>query len=199
MTTRRIDPVAIAQEKKRAIARDGRLEWFNPIPGGLSGVGGLENLETWLLSRSLALTRPEARAYRLPTPKGALLVGISGCGKSLSREGDRDGVAGAADQDGSGCAESRSTSATRRPTCVRRCPRSKRSGAASYWWTRSRSRWPVPPGTPVTAVCPPTRWVRYFPGCRIAGGGVRSRDREQRREVAARVLAEGQIRRDLVG
>ncbi len=79
---RRIDPATVAKEKKRVVARERVLEWYDPIPGGLASVGGLENLKTWLTSRSSAYT-PEARAYGLPSPKGALLVGVPGCGKSL--------------------------------------------------------------------------------------------------------------------
>jgi hypothetical protein len=80
---RTIDPAVIAQEKKRVIAKGGVLEWFDPLPGGLDAVGGLDNLKAWLVSRSLAYS-PEARAYGLPAPKGALLVGVPGCGKSLT-------------------------------------------------------------------------------------------------------------------
>ena len=39
---RTIDPLVIAQEKKRVIARERIIEWFDPIPGGLDAVGGLE-------------------------------------------------------------------------------------------------------------------------------------------------------------
>jgi ATPase family protein associated with various cellular activities (AAA) len=81
--TRTIDPVAVAAEKKRVIARERVLEWHDPLPGGLAAVGGLENLKQWLLARSAAWS-PEAREYGLPSPKGALLVGVSGCGKSLT-------------------------------------------------------------------------------------------------------------------
>src|SRR5215469_379947 len=42
--TRKIDPVIVAQEKKRVIAAEGTLEWYDPLPGGLSVVGGLDNL-----------------------------------------------------------------------------------------------------------------------------------------------------------
>jgi hypothetical protein len=79
---RRIDPAAVASEKKRVIARERVLEWYDPIPGGLDAVGGLELLKAWLVSRKSAYS-PAARAYGLPAPKGALFVGISGCGKSL--------------------------------------------------------------------------------------------------------------------
>jgi hypothetical protein len=80
---RRIDPKAIAGEKKRVIAREKVLEWYDPIPGGLEAVGGLDALKTWLVSRSSAYS-PAARAYGLPAPRGAMLVGVPGCGKSLT-------------------------------------------------------------------------------------------------------------------
>ena len=80
---RKIDPGTVAKEKQRVIARERVLEWFDPLPGGLDAVGGLDNLKTWLVSRRLAYS-PAARAYGLPAPRGALLVGIPGCGKSLT-------------------------------------------------------------------------------------------------------------------
>jgi hypothetical protein len=80
---RRIDPATVAQEKRRVIARERVLEWFEPLAGGLEAVGGLDNLKTWLTARRSAYS-PEARAYGLPAPKGALLVGVPGCGKSLT-------------------------------------------------------------------------------------------------------------------
>ena len=78
-----VDPVMVGQEKKRVIARERVLEWYDPLPDGLNGVGGLENLKSWFLTRSAAYS-PEARAYGLPSPKGMFLIGISGCGKSLT-------------------------------------------------------------------------------------------------------------------
>ena len=77
-----IDPAVVASEKKRVIARERVLEWYDPLPGGLSLVGGLENLKAWLKVRETAFS-PAARAYGLPAPKGAFLVGVPGCGKSL--------------------------------------------------------------------------------------------------------------------
>lgn len=80
---RKIDPKTIAKEKRRVIARERVLEWFDPLPGGLDAVGGLENLKKWLVARSQAYS-PKAREYGLPAPKGVLLAGIPGCGKSLT-------------------------------------------------------------------------------------------------------------------
>ena len=80
---RRIDPTLVASEKKRVVTRERILEWFDPLPGGLNAVGGLDLLKGWLGTRKLAYS-PAARAYGLPAPKGALLVGVPGTGKSLT-------------------------------------------------------------------------------------------------------------------
>lgn len=78
---RTIDPVLVAQEKKRVIAAEGMLEWYDPLPGGLSVVGGLDTLKDWFRLRKIAFSA-KARAYGLPRPNGVLLVGVSGCAKS---------------------------------------------------------------------------------------------------------------------
>ena len=83
VTSRAIDPATVALEKKRVIAREKVLEWFDPLPGGLDAVGGLDALKDWLKARRAAFG-PRARAYGLPSPKGCLLVGVPGCGKSLT-------------------------------------------------------------------------------------------------------------------
>lgn len=80
---RRIDPATVSSEKKRVISRERVLEWFDPLAGGLDAVGGLDVLKTWLVSRKQAYSA-KARAYGLPAPRGAMLVGIPGCGKSLT-------------------------------------------------------------------------------------------------------------------
>lgn len=83
IATRRIDPATVASEKRRVIARERVLEWFDPHPAGLDGIGGLDLMKDWLQKRHQAFT-PAARAYGLPAPKGMLLVGVPGCGKSLT-------------------------------------------------------------------------------------------------------------------
>lgn len=80
---RKIDPAIISHEKKRLVTREKVLEWFDPLPGGLDAVGGLDNLKRWLIARASAYS-PKAREYGLPAPKGAMLVGVPGCGKSLT-------------------------------------------------------------------------------------------------------------------
>ena len=81
--TKRIDPASVAKEKKRVITREQVLEYYDPLPGGLESVGGLDELKAWLTGRSAAYS-PAARAYGLPAPKGAVFVGVPGCGKSLT-------------------------------------------------------------------------------------------------------------------
>lgn len=48
---RKIDPALVASEKKRVVARERVLDWFDPLPGGLDAVGGLDNLKRWLQAR----------------------------------------------------------------------------------------------------------------------------------------------------
>lgn len=80
---RKIDAATVAKEKRRVVARERVLEWYDPIPGGLDSVGGLDNLKAWLAARRTAYS-PKAREYGLPAPKGALFVGPPGTGKSLT-------------------------------------------------------------------------------------------------------------------
>jgi hypothetical protein len=82
VTSKRIDPQQVSGEKKRVIARDRVLTWYDPDPRGFDGIGGLDVLKPWAMARKLAFSA-EARAYGLPAPKGVLCVGVAGCGKSL--------------------------------------------------------------------------------------------------------------------
>jgi ATP-dependent 26S proteasome regulatory subunit len=70
------------EEKKQAIRQTGLLEFY-AAQASLKSVGGLENLKQWVRLRKDAFTE-EARRYGIPNPKGVLLVGIQGTGKSLS-------------------------------------------------------------------------------------------------------------------
>ena len=81
--SRKIEPALVAKEKRRVVAREGVLEWFDPLAGGLDAVGGLDQLKQWLTARASAYSS-KAREYGLPAPKGAMLVGVPGCGKSLT-------------------------------------------------------------------------------------------------------------------
>ncbi|MCC3605905.1 MAG: AAA family ATPase [Microcoleus sp. PH2017_29_MFU_D_A] len=72
----------VLEEKQQAIRQTGILEFCNSRES-LKNVGGLENLKQWVKMRQDAFT-DEARRYGIPNPKGVLLVGIQGTGKSLS-------------------------------------------------------------------------------------------------------------------
>lgn len=71
------------EEKKQIIRKSGILEYIDNRSLTSADVGGLDLLKRWLQIRSLAFSR-EAKAYGVDTPKGVLLTGIPGCGKSLS-------------------------------------------------------------------------------------------------------------------
>lgn len=72
----------ILAEKEQASKKEGVLEYVPPRLT-LDDIGGLENLKEWLIKRKTLFTR-EAVDAGLPVPKGILMMGISGCGKSLS-------------------------------------------------------------------------------------------------------------------
>ncbi len=78
----RLDPAVISREKARALKRNGLIEVIETKPS-LDAIGGLDNLKHWLGSRKLAFSA-EAREFGLPAPKGLLIVGIPGTGKSLT-------------------------------------------------------------------------------------------------------------------
>ena len=63
------------------IKRDGILEYFTPEVS-INDIGGLAILKDWLLKRIDIFTE-DARDWGLPYPKGILMVGVQGCGKSL--------------------------------------------------------------------------------------------------------------------
>jgi len=77
------DDIALVQEEKRQIVqKSGVLEVVRSTVG-LDDIGGLENLKTWLRKRNGSWLE-EAAAYGLPAPKGVLVTGVPGCGKSMT-------------------------------------------------------------------------------------------------------------------
>jgi SpoVK/Ycf46/Vps4 family AAA+-type ATPase len=70
----------VLSEKKQLIRRNGILEFIEEDET-IDAVGGLEELKRWLKQRSNAFTE-RAREYGLPQPKGMLILGVPGCGKS---------------------------------------------------------------------------------------------------------------------
>jgi hypothetical protein len=79
-------PVPIAEHVREAkaalLAEDGVLQLVPSDAGGLGQVGGLEQLKEWLRIRGRGF-EPGARDFGLEAPRGVLLTGVPGCGKSL--------------------------------------------------------------------------------------------------------------------
>ena len=69
--------------EKRQTIRQTQILDFYPAQENISDIGGLDQLKDWLLRRGGAFSE-KARQYGLPFPRGLLLVGIQGTGKSLT-------------------------------------------------------------------------------------------------------------------
>ena len=72
----------IHEEKNQVVKKTGVLE-FVKSDLSIDDIGGLENLKKWLIKRKDTWTE-KARMYNLPAPKGVLITGVPGCGKSLT-------------------------------------------------------------------------------------------------------------------
>jgi AAA+ superfamily predicted ATPase len=77
------EDVDLVLEEKRQTIRQTQILDFYPAKEQITDIGGLDNLKEWLLRRGGAFSE-RARQYGLPHPKGLLLVGIQGTGKSLT-------------------------------------------------------------------------------------------------------------------
>lgn len=85
VTNSRIDPEDVdllLTEKEQIIRKSGTLEYY-AAPERFGSVGGLDALKSWLRVRGRAFSEA-ARLFGLPNPRGLLLVGVPGCGKSLT-------------------------------------------------------------------------------------------------------------------
>ena len=71
---------AVTEEKRQLVRRAAALDFVEDAPR-IEDVGGLEVLKAWLAKRKHALG---ASGAGLALPKGVLLTGVSGCGKSLA-------------------------------------------------------------------------------------------------------------------
>jgi ATP-dependent 26S proteasome regulatory subunit len=84
-TYKTIDDNSIAvllSEKKQIISQTEILEYYS-VSERITNLGGLDNLKDWLKKRKTAFSI-QASNYGLPTPRGLLLIGIQGTGKSLT-------------------------------------------------------------------------------------------------------------------
>ena len=76
------DVAVVAEQKAQTIRKSGILE-FVASTGSVDDIGGLENLKRWLAKRDGSWL-DSAAAWGLPSPKGVLVTGVPGCGKSLT-------------------------------------------------------------------------------------------------------------------
>jgi ATP-dependent 26S proteasome regulatory subunit len=77
-----LDISVVLAEKKQIIRKTGMLEFYE-AQQHFSDIGGLDHLKDWLDKRSSAFGE-KALAFGLPAPRGILLLGVPGCGKSLT-------------------------------------------------------------------------------------------------------------------
>ncbi|MEA5574133.1 AAA family ATPase [Calothrix sp. UHCC 0171] len=77
------EDVDLVLEEKRQTIRQTQILDFIPATEQISDIGGLDSLKEWLIRRGGSFTE-RARQYGLPHPRGLLLVGIQGTGKSLT-------------------------------------------------------------------------------------------------------------------
>lgn len=75
----------VLAHKRRSLQRDGLLEYIE-APSDASEIGGMKRLKQWLRHRQYALT-DKAIEFGLTAPRGILLLGVQGAGKSLCAKG----------------------------------------------------------------------------------------------------------------
>ena len=73
----------ILDEKCQVIKKTGVLEYIKSDLN-IDDVGGLENMKNWLKKRNNSWMGKAQKDYNLPAPKGILITGVPGCGKSLT-------------------------------------------------------------------------------------------------------------------
>ncbi len=80
---KRIVPEFIADFRRKQIEKTDLLQYINTENFSLNEVGGLQRFKDWATSTKAAFSE-EGKAFGLVPPRGLLLVGVYGCGKSLS-------------------------------------------------------------------------------------------------------------------
>ncbi len=73
----------IYEIKKKSICQDGLLEYYKSSET-IENVGGMVDFKEYAKERGVSTFTEEAREYGLPNPKGVILFGVPGCGKSLA-------------------------------------------------------------------------------------------------------------------
>ena len=139
----------VVELKRQRIGESGLLDFIptEEVPH----IGGMRTLRHWLALRREALTRA-ARQYGLQPPRGILLLGVQGCGKSLMAKAIGRRVEAAAAAAGRGQPVRQVHRRVRAPPArALAWPRPCRPACCG--WTRSRRPSPPPPATRPTAGC----------------------------------------------
>ena len=82
----------VLEEKKQVIRKTQVLEFFN-AEETMGSIGGMDVLKSWIVTRGMAFSE-QAQQFGLPYPKGVLIVGIQGTGKSLCAKAISAGIGG---------------------------------------------------------------------------------------------------------
>jgi len=77
-----LDIVTDVLEAKKALLKRSEMLEFIDVSNNMASVGGLDNLKAWLVQRQNSW-EAEARQFGLEPPKGVIILGVQGCGKSL--------------------------------------------------------------------------------------------------------------------
>jgi hypothetical protein len=195
--THTFDLETILEEKKQIIRKSGLLEYYEQREE-FSDVGGMEILKDWLVKRRNAFSS-RARDFGLPLPKGILLIGVPGTGKSLTAKAVGalwqmpllrldvgkifGGLVGSSEEN------------------MRSVIKTAEAIAPAILWIDELEK-----GFSGTAELGPDRRRHHLARVRLvhhlAAGedlaGVRDRHRQQRQRAAARAAAQGPLRRDLL-
>lgn len=79
------DTIQLVMEQKQQMIRKAGILEMIPVSEGLEDIGGLDNLKEWLEKKAVILKdMAKAKKYGVELPKGVLIAGIPGCGKSLN-------------------------------------------------------------------------------------------------------------------
>lgn len=80
----KIDASFINEIKKQIISKGEIIEYADSVKSGIDNIGGMDTLKDWVVKRKIAFNDEVRKERNLKFPKGALLTGIQGGGKSLA-------------------------------------------------------------------------------------------------------------------